>query len=234
MTWSLILHVVIFGTSLVLAPFGGLFGDVYRPPQIISVGLVDFPEPSKTRAIKMPKPAIPQPAGDDAVALAPEKDLTKAEVPDETKPEPEPPEEETPEPVEEESDPGDGKDEEELAQADTAADVSHSLSDGTTGGDVWGVETTPNVNPYHRRGFASIRSNWRNPLVGPTGRKCVVGFTVERSGAITDIDLEQSSGSRIFDEAALRAVRLTRTWDRFPGFWEENEQVIHLEFEYRP
>lgn len=234
LTWSLIFHVAVLGTSLVLAPFGGLFGNAYRPVQIISVGLVDFPEPSRTQAIAMPKPAIPQPMGDDAIALAPEKDLTIAEVPDEAEPEPEPPEEETADPVEEEPDQGNGKNDEALAQADTVAGVSHSLSDGAAGGDIWGVETTPNVNPYHRRGFASIRNNWRNPLVGPTGRKCVVGFKVSRSGEITRIDLEQSSGSRIFDEAAMRAVRLTRTWDQFPGFWEEDEQVIHLEFEYRP
>jgi TonB family protein len=229
LTWSLAFHLAVLGSGALLAPLGGLFGSTYKPTQIISVGLVDFPDPPKSEPVAVPQPPVPSPAGDEAIALAPESDLTLENIPEE-QPEPEP--------VEVETEAEAGSEEEEdstlLAQADAESDVSHTLTEGPAEGDMWGVETPANVNPYHRRGFALIRDNWRNPVVGPTGRKCMVRFRILRSGELTDIELEQSSGAQIFDQAALRAVRYAKTWDAFPTFWEENEQIIHLEFEYRP
>jgi TonB family protein len=237
LAWSLAFHLAVLGSGAVLAPLGGLFGSSYKPTQIISVGLVDFAEPPKSEPVAVPQPPVPTPAGDAAIALAPESDLTLENLPEE-QPEPEEPEPTEEEAADSEAEGEAGSDDAEdstlLAQAEGESDVSHALTEGPGDGDIWGVETPANVNPYHRRGFALIRQNWRNPVVGPIGRKCVVRFRVERSGDITDIELERSSGSQVFDEAALRAVRYAKTWDAFPAFWEEDEQIIHLEFEYRP
>jgi len=237
LAWSLVFHIAVLGGGAVLAPLGGLFGSTYRPTQIISVGLVDFADPPKSPPIAVPRPAIPTPAGDAAIALAPERDLTPENVPEkkpELEPEPETTQGDQGEAETAEGGPDDDTTQLELAQADTASGVSHTIVDAGGEGDIWGVEVPANVNPYHRRGFSQILANWRNPVVGPTRRKCVVGFRVLRSGEITDIELEKSSGAQIFDQAALRAVQHTRSWEQFPAFWEENETIFHLEFEYRP
>lgn len=223
--WSAVFHALVLLGGLIVAPIGGIFGHVSRPTEIITVGLVDFATPPKGQPVAMPSPPVPVPAADDAILLRPEKDLTLEAV---SEPEPERPESVDEPPPDDDTKPDTNT---ALAQVDTSTALTGSISESD---GIWGVETAPNVNPYHRRGFASIRAMWRNPIVGPTPRKCVVRFTVKRSGEIKDVKLEQSSGTKIFDEAAVRAVRRSVSWDEFPQFWKESEQIIHLEFEYRP
>jgi len=218
----------------------GLFEADQDHSVVISVGLVDMPHQPTTKVIKAPHLRKLPPAGDAEVAIAPEPDLKKEEIA-EKKPEPEKPKEEAKpkdeKPKEDKSGETNAKKDSAaaiLAQNDTATGTTGSISEGGSDDDVWGVEVGPNVNPYHRRGFASIRSKWRNPAVGPVGRKCVVRFRVSRNGELSDIALEKSSGSQLFDRSALRAVQLTHSWEQFPRFWKENEQIVHLEFEYRP
>jgi TonB family protein len=248
--WSFILHVVVITAGALVAPMGGLFDATSHPLDVISVGLVDAP--NQAPAAKLPKPKInaPTPEASDAVAIKPESDLTKEEVPPEEKPEPLPKEDEKPK--EEEKKPEEKPREPEkkpeqkpeqkpaadtvsqLADASTETGMTGSISDGSGSDDIWGVETDASVNPYYRRGFSVIRNNWRNPATGPRPLKCVVRFRVVQSGQIMDVKLEQSSGSALFDRQAVRAVQMTEAWDPFPRFWEENEQVILLDFEYRP
>ncbi len=239
--WSIILHVTVLLGGAAVAPMHGFFDSDQDHSVVISVGLVDMPSAPATKVIKAPHLRQPTPAGSEEVAIAPEPDLSKEKVA-EKKPEPEKPKEE-PKPKEDkpkEEKPGDANAKKPdsaaatLAQNDNATGTTGSISDGGGDDDVWGVETAPNVNPYHRRGFASIRSNWRNPAVGPVGRKCTIRFRVSRDGELSDIALEKSSGSELFDRSAIRAVQLTHAWEHFPRFWKEDEQIIHLEFEYRP
>lgn len=229
--WSLILHLAVILGGATFAPMRGLFDVNQSTPMVISVGLVEMPNQPATKVMKAPHLRAPQAATDAEIAIAPVPDLNKEKVKEEKKPEPvKPKEEEKPKATAKEPDSAKTT----LAQADTASGTTGSISQGAGSDDVWGVEVGPNVNPYHRRGFASIRSNWRNPAVGPVGRKCVVRFLVKRGGELTDIALESSSGSQLFDRSAVRAVQLTHAWDQFPRFWKEDEQIIHLEFEYRP
>ncbi len=228
-----------------MAPLGS-FGDSHsRPMDIISVGLVASTPNEPGPAVPMPEVPTPEPAMDDAVAIKPESDLTREEVTPEEEPIPEDPEEEEPPSVEPEEEPEDQEGQQQadtdtvstqqFAQADTQLGTTGSITQGAgSGGDVWGVETDASVNPYHRRGFISIRNNWRNPATGPRPLKCVVRFHIDRSGVIDDVVLESSSGNALFDRQAVRAVKMTESWEQFPKFWEEDEQIIHLEFEYRP
>lgn len=235
--WSLILHLAVIVGGAAVAPMRGFFSVDQETSVVISVGLVDLPsQPAAQQVLKAPHLRSPEPAGDAQVAIAPVPDLTKEEVKEEKKPEPEKPKEEKPE-----EDKSSGANAEKpdtaaanLAQNDNKSGTTGSISEGGGTDDVWGVEVAPNVNPYHRRGFASIRTNWRNPAVGPVGRKCIVRFRVKRNGELSDIALEKSSGSQLFDRSALRAVQMTHSWEQFPRFWKEDEQIIHLEFEYRP
>lgn len=186
----------------------------------------------------------------DAVAIKPETDLTKEEIAPEEEPVPEEPTPEETKQEEPENKPEDQPEDtkktdrsqqasadtaQQLAQAGTGEGTIGNITEGAgSGGDVWGVETNAAVNPYHRRGFIAIRNNWRNPATSPRPLKCVVRFRVDRSGAISDVVLEKPSGNTLFDRQAVRAVEMTGSWEAFPKFWEEDEQIIHLEFEYRP
>lgn len=233
--WSLILHIAVVLGGAAVAPLKGLTDGRQSMPVVISVGLVELPSQPATKAMLAPHLRAPAPAKDAEVALAPAPSLTKEDVKEKEKPKPK----ETGETEKEKSDKPDSKKPDTLAsalaQSDTASGTTGSISQGGGASDeVWGVEVGASVNPYHRRGFAAIRTNWRNPAVGPTGRKCIVRFRVKRSGELTDVALESSSGSQLFDRSALRAVEMTHAWEQFPKFWDENEQIIRLEFEYRP
>ncbi len=233
LVWSLAFHAVFLFVGAVIAPLRS-FSDSKRPPVVVSVGLVDFADPGKVKGTA-PKPPVPEPAEDEVIAKNPavNEELAEIKVPDKPKPT-----------VKKIADPKKTVDKPakkdtvksvspELADNDTGG-VSGSLTEGDGGGDIWGVETGANVNPYHRQGFAAIRGNWRNPASGREQRLCVVKFRVMRSGDITDIEVEKKSGFDLFDRAALRAVQVTAAWPAFPSHWEEDEQSIHLEFQYRP
>lgn len=234
--WSLILHLLVIIGGSQLAPMGGFATTSPNSFDVINVGIVSSPTKGQEPPAKIPELKPPTPAVDAAIAMKPTSDLTKEDVTPAKEPEPEKPkpkaEEKPKEQPKEAQKPA--ADSAKLAQAGKEG-TTGSITEGTgSGDDVWGQEDVANVNPYHRQGFASIRNNWRNPAVGPRALKCIVRFKVERSGAIEDIALEQSSGSPLFDRAAIRAIKVTESWEPFPKFWEENEQVIHLEFEYRP
>ena len=75
-----------------------------------------------------------------------------------------------------------------------------------------------------------IRVNWndRVPGVGTT----VLKVTIRRVGQIADSVVEQSSGDATLDEAAERAVELTRELPPLPIAYPNPTLTIHLKFEY--
>jgi len=237
--WSIVFHIAVVLGGAGLAPMRGLITTSPRSEMIISVGLVDAPgsvpkgEPDKPISGPPPKLEVPEPALDAELAIKPMSDLSKEKVAEpKPKEKPQKPAEEKPK---EKTPPKEKTDDKQLASADTAGGSHGAITEGPGGGgDVWGVEADASVSPYHRRGFATIRSNWRNPAVGNKPIKCSVRFVVKRTGELADIELETRSGNELFDRAALRAVQMTESWEQFPSFWAEDEQIIILDFEYRP
>ncbi len=228
---SVVCHLGIALGGTLLSPMGS-FEKNKKSTVVINVGLVELGDKSKSvgSAAGTPK-AKPAPK---ALTPLPQKSTPEKVKEDQTK---KPVEHKKVEPAKknkaDEKKPVDTEDSKQLAANDTIAGTKGTITEGGGENDVWGVEVGAEVNPYHRRGFAAIRANWRNPAVGPISLKCVVRFTVKRNGELTGVDLEKPSGSELFDRAAVRAVQLTKTWEEFPHFWEDDEQVIHLEFEYR-
>lgn len=226
--FSFLFHVGVALGGTLLSPLGSFSTRDQRPAMVINVGLVDLGDKAKAKA---GPPSAPKAVKEATPKAQPEKvvepEKKKAPVA-----------EKKIEPAKNKKDDGkesaEDKESKKIAARDTASTTSGTISEGTGEADVWGVEAGPEVNPYHRRGFAAIRSNWRNPAVGPASLKCIVRFAVNRSGELSHIELEKPSGSDLFDRAALRAVQVTKSWDQFPRFWEDDEQIIHLEFEYRP
>jgi TonB family protein len=226
---SLIFHVGVALGSTLFSPLGSFSARDKRPSVVINVGLVDLGDKTKARAgASAPKPveAVKDPL--------PKAQPEKVAEPEKKKPVAEKKIEPAKDKKNADKESTDDKKSKVIAAKDSISPATGTITEGSGEADVWGVEVGPEVNPYHRRGFAAIRSNWRNPAVGPAPLKCIVRFTVNRAGELAHIELEKPSGSELFDRAALRAVQVTKSWDRLPRFWEDDEQLIHLEFEYRP
>ena len=227
LVWSITFHALLLFVGAVIAPLRGLSG-TYKPPIVIGVGLVDSGQLGRAGG---GKPNLPKPAEDEKIAPRPDekveteklKKVEKSKEPTKSK---------------EAAKPKDTTKTPQLAQRDDTAGVGKIVTDGQGAGagdgDIWGVESGAGANPYHRAGFAAIRANWRNPAMGRAVRTCVVKFTVKRNGQLTDIEVDKPSGNDLFDRAAVRAVQVTATWSAFPSDWEEDEQLIYLEFQYRP
>lgn len=76
-----------------------------------------------------------------------------------------------------------------------------------------------------------IRSAW-NPNQGTSG-VVKVKFTIQRDGRLTDVAVEERSGSSVLDNAALRAVLLTRALNPLPAQFTNPTLGVHLQFEYQ-
>jgi periplasmic protein TonB len=81
--------------------------------------------------------------------------------------------------------------------------------------------------------FAKIKGRWDNPYQGGEKITCVIYFTIERAGNISDGTIEKSSGIAAFDQSALRAV-LSASPPPLPIEFTGNQLGIHLEFQFLP
>lgn len=87
-------------------------------------------------------------------------------------------------------------------------------------------------NFYLQQMLERIAGNWRDPYMGnPRNLRTVVMFVIERSGMLTEIKIEKSSGDPLFDESCLRAVIVTRQLPPLPAEFTAPRLKIHLEFE---
>jgi TonB family protein len=76
-----------------------------------------------------------------------------------------------------------------------------------------------------------IRGAWQQPP-GSSGT-VTVKFTIQRDGRLTDPLIEKRSTSSVADNAALRAVLLTKTLNPLPTQYPNPTLGVHLNFEYR-
>ena len=75
-----------------------------------------------------------------------------------------------------------------------------------------------------------ILNNW-NQQQQATGT-VYMKYTVLRSGQITAIEVEKSSGNPTLDIASTRALVNTRTFAALPPAFPEPQLIVHLEFVY--
>lgn len=71
---------------------------------------------------------------------------------------------------------------------------------------------------------------WAANSPSVSGLQCTAAFTILRNGGIKNAKIEKSSGNRLFDSAALSAVRASLPFDRLPDDFYEDVLVIHVEF----
>lgn len=88
------------------------------------------------------------------------------------------------------------------------------------------------LNPYLALVQHKISQNWAAPEVEVGGQlvPVVVKFRLERSGAVSDVGIERSSGNNYFDFAGRRAVLSAGKLPPFPEDMTEPYLDVHVSF----
>jgi TonB family protein len=84
---------------------------------------------------------------------------------------------------------------------------------------------------YLQEMIARITKSWTQQQ-GSTGA-VLVKFTIQRSGQLADIQIEQSSNVSSLDLESERALRLTDRLQPLPSAFPEDHLTVHLNFEYK-
>jgi len=77
-----------------------------------------------------------------------------------------------------------------------------------------------------------IAAYWRVPESNAEERFCVMYFRIERSGAISKMSVETSSGNFLFDQAAQRALTQARPLPSLPGSFADDYLGVHFTFAF--
>ena len=81
---------------------------------------------------------------------------------------------------------------------------------------------------YIDRVAVLIKKNWVRPEVGGDIREARFRFRIQRDGTITELELEETSGSEVFDRAAQRAVLAASPLPPLPKGYKERSLGITL------
>jgi len=71
---------------------------------------------------------------------------------------------------------------------------------------------------------------WLEPRSGRPGQSSVIVFELSRAGVVSGVEVEQSSGSSLFDRSAARAVQLADPLPPFPPDFRARSLRVHFEF----
>jgi TonB family protein len=76
-----------------------------------------------------------------------------------------------------------------------------------------------------------VSGNWFSAQAGQgEGYSCVVYFRLDRSGRVSDLRVEKSSGNSYFDRSAMRAIRSSGPFPPLPKAFTEAWLGIHFTF----
>lgn len=73
----------------------------------------------------------------------------------------------------------------------------------------------------------ALRDTWSRPAVGSEFKQAIVHFRILRDGSITEVRLMETSGSQVFDRAALSAVN-NATLPPLPRGYKEDDLGINV------
>ncbi len=221
MVISTVLHVTVFSLFLVGNPFGEA-----DPPKfdVLTVKLATM-APPKTVEKASPKPRPPkkkkQPKKKPPIKN-PKKVEKKTVVP--------PVKTEAPEP--EDLQPA-LEDESWQADEDTSStDFSEKTSNAEFSGSFDNKNFT--YSDWNDRAFGKIQRNWRNYASAPHPLSAVITFRVLKSGRIYGAAIRESSGNNIFDQGALRAVKVAGPLPPLPPEFHYEELGVSLRFPWKP
>ena len=111
---------------------------------------------------------------------------------------------------------------------------STSNEGGLSTGGTSGASNQGTVNfcdpQYLGQMVSLIYNNWRRDTA--VAAKPIIRFVIQRDGTLTDITVRQSSGYYALDNAAQRAVILTRAIPPLPACYPYPDYAMNLTFEY--
>ena len=112
--------------------------------------------------------------------------------------------------------------------------ASTSNEGGLSTGGTGGASNQGNVNfcdpQYLGQMVSLIYGNWKRET--NVSAKPIIRFVIQRNGTLTDITVRQSSGYYALDNAAQRAVILTRAIPPLPACYPHPDYAMNLTFEY--
>ena len=95
-----------------------------------------------------------------------------------------------------------------------------------------GIVVVDNATLYWATIEEQINDSWAPPPVSMRGDKLetVVKFKVDRSGAVSGVEIERPSGNKVYDSAAIRAVQVARRFEPFPEEITDTYVNAHFTF----
>jgi TonB family protein len=120
------------------------------------------------------------------------------------------------------------------AVAETSVPRGQGFGLSTSGGE--GSGSTLDVADfccpeYIQTMLQRIRSIWNQDQ--KADGECIIKYTIQRDGRITDHEVERSSGDPLLDTAARRAVASTRQLPPLPSQFPNPTLTVHLNFRYQ-
>ena len=219
--YSLISHVAIVAAAWLVpellakpSPPVEYFSVVVVPPRVLGV---EEPPPPPPPRVEPPPPEPPppeppapepEPVPEDVPVLVEKKKKVERKPPPKKRPAPPPPKAVEPPPKR------------------IGSPFGNPLGASTNQATL-GVED-PNFTYgyYLDRVVAVISSNWLRPMIGNLETR--LHFRIQRDGTITDLRVVESSTSREFDDAALRAVNASSPLPPLPKGYSEDDLGINL------
>jgi TonB family protein len=118
----------------------------------------------------------------------------------------------------------------ELPSAAGAANGSTSGAGVSFGASVTSFDADFPFAYYVEQLLSLIGANWFKPE-SAEGTSCVISFRVMRSGQVTDVKVDSSSGVSYYDRAAARAVYAANPLPPLPPDYRNESLGVHLKFQ---
>ncbi len=90
----------------------------------------------------------------------------------------------------------------------------------------------PVMQKYHVDIREKIAAAWRKPVSAKKGLETLLTIKVRRDGVVVDINIDQPSGNRTYDESIRRAIMAAEPLPRIPA--SIREENLELGFRFRP
>ncbi|MCM2271529.1 MAG: TonB family protein [candidate division Zixibacteria bacterium] len=222
--FSVVLHLLVIAATVVSMPFGS--GKRINPEDVIKVTI-------RASAPGKPAPVITNPA---PTITAPQQVVKPSAKPaDKSKAVPTAKTKKAQKPKPKKSGVRPGEEASALAQEYEEKEIE---TEATGAGSPFAGATIDNLNfdyPYwFEQAFNKIASNWRNPVDAQGTIICVVSFQVLRSGRVMEVEVQQMSGSDLFDESCVNAVERSNPFPPLPHEFAEDIIGITVPFKYEP
>jgi periplasmic protein TonB len=114
--------------------------------------------------------------------------------------------------------------------------MPHQMQPGTIGQTTVGDNNFASMYPYYVRGINdAVGHMWNKYEVNPAtpkGARAYIVFTVHRDGSVSDVKMDQASGSPTLDNSCLRAAQRVDTLASLPPQYNQSTLKVSFYCEY--